>query len=216
MSNPQIIAISNTDTLINDSNRILFRYHYYYKSIYKLYLVEYCENTKLKKIYLSGGFDLGNDECKLTLNDFPDLDENIKLYISEFIKKNPDYVSYINWGKYVVIYLSSGSVLVVSNNKIECELNDPECNYQNGDCSCKLFMLNNGDLLIVNDGDVCSCILLTINSPQLYVHDIVHDEDECSEYTDCNNCYICNTDQPDLTMKMLDGLDMKLVNDYKL
>ena len=209
---PQVIAISSTYEILNDTHKFLFHQNIDYGKIHKFYTIEYDKNTEpLDDLKSYKPIDLEATERQKTLSDFPNINDDIKLYIENFIN-DKNFTVFIEWAEHLVVYLISGSILIVTNKDIVYEHRDENTDYQFGDGSSEMFLLTNGDMLIVNEGDVSSSILFTINSPKVYVADFEHDEYECES----DICFICNDDEVKLSMDIVDDLDMELDDNYIL
>lgn len=117
---------------------------------------------------------------KKTMDQF-NFSENVKKIINKFnsmysfdvfgyrtpkteVSKRKAY--YIKWSsdKYIV-YWDLGASMIVSNDDVFAICHDKYSDFQSGDVSCLLYILENGDRLIVNCGDVESCILFTMHDP---------------------------------------------------
>jgi hypothetical protein len=214
---PKVIAISDTANVLNTSNKILFYQHDWNENTHKFYMVEYNQDTHLDDLTSCDTIDL--ESTKMSMDDFPDIDSNIKTHIENFIgntKYEIEHTVFIPWGIYTVVYLTGGSILIVTNTEIVYEYDDKDTTYQTGDGSCELYLLSNGDMLIRNHGDVTSSILFTLNYPQLYLHDLKHDEDKCCDDGEDDTCFICNNHEVELSMDIIKDLEMELVTNYIL
>ncbi len=76
------------------------------------------------------------------------------------------------------MYGGSGNILMFTNDVIITSIDDKETNYQSGDGLSCLIQLGNGDIMIVNCGDVSSCILFTVNKPDVITYLDNRNEDE--------------------------------------
>ena len=190
MSNiPKIIALSCAANYTHTSNKIYVQCDTYNKNCY---LIDYGDNSTI--IDLDNRVSLDDQRhFNFNFNNLDDFDENIILFIKTFIKKygyncdsninvtdvllNDDSIHYIMWNNcainklFLIIYSDSGSIAIVSNDEVITTIYDEETNYQSGDGDCDLVELDNGDILIINDGDVRSFILFTINLPNFYVYE---------------------------------------------
>ena len=202
--NPKIIAFSDSWHLNNDDTRILLHQDKYSEGKTSLFIIEYDTNTKLEEINEMNTEELENNEYK-----FDELEDNI----IDIISKETRCTLYKKWQNWFIIYFSNGHCMITTNDKIICEIEDEDTNYQSGDCKCELFTLNNGDMLIRNSGDVQSCILFTYHDPKVLTHELDHDECEQLDYEICSTC--C-TDVQDLEMRMIDDFVFAPVNSCEL
>ena len=198
-SEPKVIAFSNTWHLENDATRILLHQDIYSEEKTSLFIIEYAPDTNLNNIISTDSVELSEVDY-----DFSELSDEVKKCIVNSVWDNDVCLLYAEWHEWYVLYCASGRCLIVTSDRVVCEIADEHSNYQSGDCSCDLFTLSNGDLLIRNSGDVQSCLLFTTGNPKVLSHEMDHDECEKLDYEICSTC--CTNIQ-DLEMKMIDDFE---------
>jgi len=164
----RIIALSNAYEFVYSQNTIIF--YAEYPSL-KFYLVDYKKDQFFSEIHYNKCIELYGDCCQ-NMDVFSNFGENIRLFVTELKKKHNSYNSYIHcikWNKYTIIYSEYGSTAIFLNDVMIDVMIDDDATYQFGDCSCQFLELENGDSMIINDGDVSSCILFTVNSPDISI-----------------------------------------------
>ncbi len=207
MSEPTIIAIANACSYVNTAHRILFLD----RSTGKAYLVSYD-----KKISMLGKINTPKELFFPTKSNIPDLNNKMKKSIKKiggkYSTEKYNVPVYIPFHEYWIVYYPFGSIGIISKDHIIDFIIDDNTSYQAGDRSCQISELNNGDVLIVNGGDVSSCILCTINSPKVYSYDI-HQRGTCYD-SDCELCM--EIDKDPSSMKLISGLDGTRLEKYHI
>lgn len=163
----KIIALSNTHEFVYSKNQIIF--YTQYPSL-KYYLINYKKDQFLNKINYDKCIELYgyNDQ---NMDVFSDFGENVRLFVTGLKEKYDHYIHCIKWNKYIIIYSEYGSVGIFLDDALIDDMIPNSSIYQFGDCSCKFLELENGDSMIINDGDVSSCILFTVNSPNVSIYE---------------------------------------------
>lgn len=173
---PQIIAISDVIHFINTPNKILL-----HQSNNNNYITINYKNDQLNVILEADAYYVENEN---TIHNF-----NISKKVKKFIRSFADSEQYILWNEYLIVYNSGGSVAIVSYDEVLCTMIDKHYIYQQGDCKCYIYYLDNGDALIHNDGDISSCLLFTTHNPDvhLYKSDTAYDYDIKLSMSDTEN-----------------------------
>lgn len=194
-----VIAISDSCKFTNDAHHLLFLRGMYQRSD-KLHMITYPQNTKAMQViedkcHCCGHYLINYKELHFEdISRFNEiyhpilklLDTSIIHELNSMMEKTYNYMCIIPFGDYYIWYHSSGGFLVFDTKTIYIKNPIGDTTYQSGDCLCKLYTLDNGDLLIVNDGDVTSSLLFSINQPVLCQMNNIHESS-----IDCLDCELC-------------------------
>lgn len=210
-----VIAIADCYKFTNDSHHLLFHRGMYRRSD-KLHMITYPESTKPMKVIEDKCHCCGHYLENYKVLNFEDvgrftqinhdilklLDNNIINELNNMMEKRLNYMCLITFGDYYIWYHGSGGFAVFDTKTMYIKNPIGDTTYQSGDCVCKLYTLDNGDLLIVNDGDVTSSLLFSMNQPTLCQMDNIHESNlECHSV-----CELC---------KELDSLKPNQVEKYE-
>lgn len=198
-----VIAIADCRKFTNDSHRLLFHRGSYGRRN-QLHMITYPENVKPMKViedkchccghYLVNYKELHFEDFKrfsqMNNDILKNLNNSIIDELNSMMEKRLNYMCMIAFGNYYIWYHGSGGFAVFDNETMYIKNPIGDTTYQSGDCVSKLYTLDNGDLLIVNDGDVTSSLLFSINDPALYQMNNIHESNlECL----LNDCDLCQT-----------------------
>lgn len=107
------------------------------------------------------GLDMHDNDLKQL--EFKFIDYEVKI-IDERIEKISDKDTYLTgkceWKDEFVLWIIDGTYAIEKNNQIISMFIDEKAVYQLGDGSTECFLYNNKDLIIVNDGDVSSVVVV--------------------------------------------------------
>jgi hypothetical protein len=218
MSRPHIVAIAGTTDYVLRDHRILFRGGFDHGGMG--WLIDYNNKNYRSEVAQESS---SNKECALHIeetyselrfdtNDVPILNDKVLKFIKELESENecgshPVYIPFHNnncerW----IVYYSAGNSCIVSETEILDVCYDENTSYQSGDGCCALYNINNGDKLIVNYGDVESCILFTSGVINVYEYKNLHTEETCENTKRCKLCSAINNKR---YMKLIHGLKNK-------
>ena len=170
MSIPTVIAISDCYEFTNTSHQLLFKpgndhntHHHlirYQDDVASMQMIKKkCESCQHPLIY---GVDLDFRPS------WPLIPSHIKSQLQILIHPNRRRdMKLIQFHHYTIWYNISGAFAVYDDKEIY--IKHKSCDdFQSGDCSSIMIKLDNGDVLIINEGEISSCLLFSIHHPKLY------------------------------------------------
>lgn len=105
-----------------------------------------------------------SDNLILEPNHIVDMNGSSELIVEKTIDDCCNSNAVIGWKDGLAIHINSGdnTYIVKKDNKFVAGFIDEEANFQLGDNYTNAYMLNNGDIMIYNYGDVCSAVIIKV------------------------------------------------------
>ena len=195
---PSIIGLPGTISYVSGNGKLLFAPGFYAKTFY---MIDFNTQNNVFVIKDTDITDFMIESSKLSniIGKGPMLE--YALQFEDYYKK----IILIPWYNYFILYESSGDISIITKDKVVVELEDEETSFQTGDGGSIVEELSNGDLLILNGGDVSSCVLITMKNVSVYkcVYKV-----ECEGEEGCK-CDDCADIDNKLSLSMVEDLDLK-------